>query len=166
MSVLNVPKKCLTNELLATLTCALVPAPACPMACLGVSPDAHLWPTLIFAEATHRPKATVVTVDPNSIHSQHNTTQKVTPNTRHSHLAHITLASFSCSRRATRTAFTDTVQSHHSRTYHSMQAGRSWGRSVAVRAARRLLWNSNIYRCGSRRPYFASRRRTHRIAAR
>ena len=31
-------------------------------------------------------------------HSQHTNTQKVTPSTRHSHLAHVTLASFKCSR--------------------------------------------------------------------
>ena len=32
------------------------------------------------------------------IHSRHTNTQKVTPSTRHSHLAHVTLASFKCSR--------------------------------------------------------------------
>ena len=44
----------------------------------------------------------------------HNTQRKtVTSSTRHSHLAHFTPASFSCSRRATYTALTDTDQSHH-----------------------------------------------------
>ena len=57
-------------------------------------------------------EAAIIT-DPRRFLLIHNTTRKGSHQANASHLAHITPASFSCSRRATYTALTDTDQSRH-----------------------------------------------------